>query len=274
MFVRHLTKEGHRERAHGESCLGRVFCCAVLFFFLCPAVLWASGKVTRALEEEEALLRKGQESQARIDAMAGETRELLAEYRDLKRQQENLTIYNDNLEEMTRSQVAEMASLQQQIEDIQVTQREIVPLMLRMLDTLEGFVAADIPFLKPERQARVEGLQALMGRADVDIPEKFRQIMLAYQTEADYGKTIEAYQGELTLDGKERSVEFLRIGRVVLAYQTLDRRESGFWDVRKQDWVHLEKRHNRSIRQGIRIADRQAAPELVQVPVVISEVEP
>ncbi len=272
--MRHLTKKGPREWAWSSSRLGRVFCCAVLILFLCPALLWASGKVTQAIEEEEALLRKGQESQARIDAMAEETRQLLAEYRDLERQWENLTIYNDNLEEMTRSQVAEMASLEKQIEDIQVTQREIVPLMLRMLDTLEGFVAADIPFLKPERHARVEGLQALMGRADVDIPEKFRQIMLAYQTEADYGRTIEAYQGELTLDGKVRSVEFLRIGRVVLAYQTLDRRESGFWDVRHQAWVPLQKRHNQSIRQGIRIAARQAAPELIQVPVVISEVEP
>ncbi len=274
MFVKLLGKDAVREWVRSSLRFCGVSSCALLFFVLCPALLWASGKVTQVIEEEEAVLRRGQESQARIDVMANETRQLLLEYRDMERQRENLSIYNDNLEQMVQSQETEMVSLERQIEEIQVTQREIVPLMLRMLETLEGFVEADMPFLRAERRARVEGLQALMGRADVDIPEKFRQIMLAYQTEADYGRTIEAYQGELTLEGQERSVEFLRIGRLVLAYQTPDRRESGFWDARQWEWVLLDKKHNPSIRQGLRIADRQAAPELIQVPVVISEVRP
>ncbi len=274
MLVKHPVRENARKWTCGSTRLGLVACCVFWFLFLCPTMLWASGKVERVIEEEEAVLRKGQESQARIDAMAGETRQLLAEYRDMERQRENLSIYNDNLEQMVRSQEAEMVSLDQQIEDIQVTQREIVPLMLRMLETLEGFVEADIPFLRAERRARVEGLQALMERADVDVPEKFRRIMLAYQGEADYGRTIEAYQGELTLDSQVRNVEFLRIGRIVLAYQTPDRRESGFWDARSREWVPLDTKYNSSIRQGLRIADRQAAPELIEVPVVISEVQP
>jgi hypothetical protein len=272
--VKHLGKKVMRERAWGGFHFWGAASCVFLFLVICPTILWASGKVTQAIEEEEVVLRKGQESQARIDAMADDTRHLLAEYRDLERQRENMSIYNDNLEQMVKSQEAEKISLERQIEEIQVTQREIVPLMLRMLETLEGFVGADMPFLRAEREARVEGLQALMERSDVDIPEKFRQIMLAYQTEADYGRTIEAYQGELALDGQVRSVEFLRIGRLVLAYQTPDRRESGFWDARKQEWVRLDKKHNTSIRQGLRIADRQAAPELVEVPVVVSEVLP
>lgn len=232
----------------------------------------ATTPVARAIEAEDAILRQAQESQARVDAMADETLRLVQEYRDLQREQENLAAYNDNLEDMVRSQEAEMVSLRRQIEDIKVTQREIVPLMLRMLDGLEAFVAADLPFLVQERTARVEGLRALMRRADVDVPEKFRQIMQAYQTEADYGRTIEAYQGELiTGDGSARSVEFLRIGRLVLAYQTLDRGKSGFWDARSRSWMPLETRHNQSIRQGLRIAARQTAPELIQVPLILSE---
>ncbi|GAB6058515.1 DUF3450 domain-containing protein [Desulfonatronum parangueonense] len=235
------------------------------------ASVWASERIPKALEAEDAILRQARESQARVDAMADETLQLVHEYRNLRREQENLAVYNDNLEQMVRSQEAEMVSLRRQIEDIKVTQREIVPLMLRMLDGLEAFVAADLPFLREERLARVEGLRALMRRADVDVPEKFRRIMQAYQDEADYGRTIEAYQGELVLgNGSSRSVEFLRIGRLVLAYQTLDRRESGFWDARKKAWVPLEARHNQSIRQGLRIAARQTAPELIQVPVSVS----
>lgn len=232
----------------------------------------AATPVARAIEAEDCILRQAQESQARVDVMADETLRLVQEYRDLLREQENLAVYNDNLEDIVRSQEAETVSLRRQIEDIKVTQREIVPLMLRMLDGLEAFVAVDLPFLVQERTARVEGLRALMRRADAEIPEKFRQIMQAYQTEADYGRSIEAYQGELiTDDGPARSVEFLRIGRLVLAYQTLDRSESGFWDPQNRAWTPLEARHNQSIRQGLRIAARQAAPELIQVPVVVSK---
>ena len=36
-----------------------------------------------------------------------------------------------------------------------------------------------------------------MGRADVTISEKYRRILEAYQVEMDYGRTIEAYEGEL-----------------------------------------------------------------------------
>lgn len=236
-----------------------------------PGAAWAAEHIPKILEIEDSILRQAQESQVRVDAMADETLRLVQEYRGLRREQENLAVYNANLEDMVRSQETEMVSLERQIEDIKVTQREIVPLMLRMLDGLEAFVAADLPFLQEERMARVEGLRALMRRADVDIPEKFRQIMQAYQTEADYGRTIEAYQGELIVDlNPGRSVEFLRIGRLVLAYQTLDRSESGFWDARNQAWIPLETRHNQSIRQGLRIAARQAAPELIQVPVTVS----
>lgn len=242
----------------------------MMIFILSPSRPWAADQLGSAIEAGGAMVRQGQESQQRIDAMDDETTRLAHEYRNIVRDLENMTVYNDNLEAMIRSQEAEADSLRRQVEDIKVTQREIVPLMLRMVDSLEAFVAVDMPFLTAERTARVEGLRNLLQRADVEVPEKYRQVMLAYQTEADYGRTIEAYQGELEADGHERSVEFLRIGRLVLAYQTLDRRESGYWDRRQAAWISLDAKHHQAIRQGLRIAARQAAPELVRIPVTVS----
>ncbi|WP_291323141.1 DUF3450 domain-containing protein [Desulfonatronospira sp.] len=242
----------------------------ILFAAFFPARLMAGDKVQQIVQEESIIIDQGRQSQDRIDKMSEETRQLLNEYRDLSRQHRNLVVYNDNLNDMVNSQQEEVLSLERQINDIQITKREIVPLMLRMLDTLEDFVHADLPFLQDERRARVEGLRNLMVRADVDIPEKFRQIMLAYQTESDFGRSMEAFQGELVLDGQERSVEFLRIGRLILAYQTLDRSETGFWSARDRAWLPLDRRYNQAVRQGMRIAGRQAAPELIQVPVTMS----
>jgi hypothetical protein len=275
MFFKRGVKHGpNTRRDFGGLWVGPAVVGLAVLLAVWPTASAAEGPVTQIIEAEAAVLQQGRESQGRIDAMDEETTRLMHEYRDMERHHEQVAVYNDHLSQMIASQVSELASLERQIGQIEVTQREIVPMMLRMLEALEGFAAADIPFLVEERRARLEGLRALMYRADVDLPEKFRRLMLAYQTEADYGRSIEAYQGELLLDGHSRSVEFLRLGRLVLAYQTLDRRESGFWDAHRRQWTALAADYNPSVRQGIRMAQRQTAPELIQVPVFVAEVLP
>jgi len=59
--------------------------------------------------------------------------------------------------------------------------------MLRMVDTLDKFVAEDLPFLKEERTQRVEILKHLLTDPQTGVAEKYRRILEAYQIEADYG---------------------------------------------------------------------------------------
>ena len=84
-----------------------------------------------------------------------------------------------------------------------------------------------MPFLLEERRKRIAGLRDIMNRADVSLSEKYRRVVEAYQIEMDYGRTIEAYDGRLGEGDDARTVQFLRIGRVVLMYQTLDGRRDG-----------------------------------------------
>ncbi|WP_084417661.1 DUF3450 domain-containing protein [Chrysiogenes arsenatis] len=226
------------------------------------------------IETEQATIQQGRVSQNKVDAMDEEAARLLRQYQDMRRQTESLQLFNGNLDAMVTAQIGEIASLEQQIANVQVTQREIVPLMLRMLDALEGFIERDIPFQHNERAARLQGLRALMSRPDVDVAAKFRQIMDAYQKESEYSRTIESYQGELNLGGQLRNVEFLRVGRLAYVYQTIDHRESGQWNREKQQWEALDDDYLRAIRQGIRMAKRQAAPQLIELPVMVSGVQP
>lgn len=210
-------------------------------------------------------------AQKRVDALSEETHELLTQYRAAQEQIESLNTYNAQVEKLTASQQEEMASLRQQIDQAALISREVTPLMLRMLDTLEQFVELDAPFLLEERRNRIQSLRRMMDRADVSDAEKYRRILEAYQVENEYGRTIEAYQGALTIAGAERTVSFLRLGRVALMYQSLDGDDLGVWSQGQRDWQPLPTAYRSAIKKGLRIARKQAAPDLLRLPIAAAE---
>src|SRR4030095_2107472 len=106
-----------------------------------------------------------------------------------------------------------------------------------MLDTLKQLVELDVPFLLEERRARVAKLEKEIDRADVSLSEKYRRVVEAYQIEMEYGRTIDSYDGRLGDGADARTVQFLRIGRTALLYQTLDGNETGYWDANGKSWV-------------------------------------
>jgi hypothetical protein len=140
-----------------------------------------------------------------------------------------------------------------------------------MIEGLERFVGADVPFLAEERSERVTGLRDLLGRADVTSAEKFRVVMEAWQIENDYGRPIYAYTGELDIDGTNREVDYLQVGRVTFVYQTPDGLNQGVWDQSNRAWIPLGSEYRNSIRQGLRLARNQVGPSLLLLPITAPE---
>jgi hypothetical protein len=106
----------------------------------------------------------------------------------------------------------------------------------------------------------------MMGRADVSISEKYRRILEAYQIETEYGRTLEAYQGELGSGEGARTVRFLRLGRIALLYQTMDGKETGYWNASTKAWV-VDDSYRGAVRHGFAVADKAGAPDLLIAPV-------
>ena len=236
-------------------------------FFLALPIVANAGALDQAIDTQVSTDLAAQASQKKIDKLSDETNEMLSEYRSVLRQKQSLQAYNDQLESLVSSQQDEMASISQQLENIETTQHDIVPLMLKMVSVLEQFVTLDVPFLQQERQSRIDALKDMMGRADVSLAEKYRRIMEAYQVETEYGRTIEAYQADLKQDSDSRSVEFLRIGRVSLYYLTLDGRDAGVWDNDAKQWVVLSDDYLQAISDGLKVARKQLPPDLLVLPV-------
>jgi hypothetical protein len=222
--------------------------------------------VTQTMNEQAGANRAAAASQSRINQLDDETQTMLNEYRATLRETESLRRYNEQLALQIKSQEEEIVSIQQQIEDIERTNREIYPLMQRMIETVAQFVSLDVPFLQEERVKRVATLKEIMNRADVSTAEKYRRILEAYTIEMEYGRTLEAYEGKLGEGEDARTVNFLRIGRVALLYQTLDGDETGYWDADKKDWVE-DNGYEDEVHDALRIARKATAPDLLIAPV-------
>ncbi|MEO2268599.1 DUF3450 domain-containing protein [Pseudoalteromonas pernae] len=210
-------------------------------------------------------------SQTKIDNIADNMQTRLQKFKALNKEIDGLSVYNAQLNKQISNQVEEMANLNASMDQVSVIERQITPLMLRMIEGLEQFVSLDVPFLEQERAQRVAHLRKLMDRADVASSEKFRRVLEAYQVEVDYGRTIEAYTSLLSVDGVEREVDFLRIGRLELIYLTRDGKQAGAWDKDTKQFVKLDDSTINQINKGLRIARKQLAPDMLTLPIQAAE---
>lgn len=229
--------------------------------------------LTPALSEQANSDVAALASQEKINSFAEAESRDLQRFRTASQRLESLEIYNLQLQKLIDSQVQEIESIVRQTEEIENIETGALPLMIKMTSTLGEIIDLDVPFLTAEREQRVASLSSLIDRADVTAGEKFRRIMEAYLVEVDYGRTIEAYRGELAMSGEARTVDFLRIGRVGLYYQTLDGEESGHWSARRGEFERLDDSARRPIMLGLRVARKQAPPELLSLPVNVPELQ-
>lgn len=210
--------------------------------------------------------------QKRINELSASNVSLVEEYLGVIEQVEALKAYNRQLARLVQSQDDEVISLDDQIERATAVSRALTPLMLEMLSKLEQFVQLDVPFLMGEREGRVAKLRATMDRSDVTESEKFRQVLEAFQIEADYGRSIEQYKGEIDFEGKKRTVDFLRVGRTALMFRTLDGELLGAWDQKSRKWMRLPDDYANSMNYGLRVARKErAADDLLTVPLPAPE---
>ena len=207
------------------------------------------------------------DSQTIVSNLSDETQDLLGQYRLVLQQIDRLVAYNDYVERLIVDQEAQIIDIRKQLDQFALIERGIVPLMLDSIDTLDKFIDLDVPFLLEERKARVARLRTIMDLSDVTVSEKYRQIMDAYQIETTYGRDIEAYTGLLEIDGESRQVDFLRIGRTSLTYQTPDQEETGFWNKQAGQWEKLPNKYQNYVTQGLRVARKQVTPNLLELPI-------
>jgi len=238
----------------------------LLLVFAGAAAAVQAAQVEEVVAAGEQWLVAQAQSQKRVDALGEEKRTLAEEYRTVLREIEGLEAYNAQIERQLALQREEIGILDGSIAQATTVDRQVLPLMLRMVEALEQFMALDLPFLQRERAERLQFVREAIDRVDVTVAEKFRQVLEAYQVELEYGRTIEAYTGTVDLDGQKLEVDFLRVGRIGLYYQTLDGTRSGRWNAETKAWEALPAADRNPVREAIRVARKLTAPDLLTLP--------
>jgi hypothetical protein len=236
-----------------------------LLLIAIPMILPAQ-TLSQVLEAQTERTLISQSSQEMVDKIVQQTRSLEDKYRASLKEIEGLLIYNQLLDLQIENQERVMIDLEKSIVMVSIINRQIVPVMTRMIESLEQFISLDVPFLKEERTNRVKTLKEIMVRQDVTVAEKYRKVTEAYQIENDYGRTIETYKDTLEVDGATLELDFLRVGRISLMYQSVDGKVSGVWNQKTQSWNDAQNSRNQ-IKMGLRIAKKMVPPDLVILPV-------
>jgi len=218
------------------------------------------------VRQGEAYLVAQRESQQRVDALDEQIQGAEAEYQRLLRQIEGLEAYNRQLRKQIDAQESEIARTDASISKATEVDRQLLPLLNKMVGVYAQLVEVSQPFLPDERADRIAFLRETVDRADVSAAEKFRQVLDAYMAELAYGSTIEAYNDVIMTEGGEREVNVLRLGRIGLFYQTADRLHTGRWNAEKKRWEPLDAEYRNGVYQALRVANKLTAPSLLTLP--------
>lgn len=212
---------------------------------------------------------KAQQDEQQIKKIDSQLQSKQQIYSGLLKENEGLSVYIKQLEKQIEGQRKESEKIELAIVQSAQMERQIIPLMLRMTDSLESLVKVDLPFKKQDRLQKIESLKATIDRSDVSVAEKYRKVLEMYQNEINYGRSIEAYRDEIEIEGQKQQVDILRIGRLALIYQSLNGENIGSWDQQANTWQNLESAYKSKVEQAIRIAREQAAPALIKIPLTL-----
>jgi hypothetical protein len=209
------------------------------------------------------------QSQDKIDLTERQTDKIVNEWKAVSKQVEGLKLYNEQKRIQIKAQLELMDKLDEQLVQVVVMQRQIPPLAQRMLESLESFINLDTPFRIEERTNRIDLVRSSLAKPKVTASEQVRQVLEAYNIEAEYGRKIDTYESTLT-DGTV--VNILVVGRIGMFYQTKDEQSSGRWNNDTNSWDELPGSYRKPIRDGIRMAKKLAPIDMLMMPVIKGEV--
>lgn len=229
-----------------------------------PAV--AQG-LDRAIATGEQATRRAEQVQQQINQLDDERADMVGEFRTLLQRKTAAELYARQQEAAVESQQREIASLTDQLSRVDEITSQTVPMLETLIDDLDAFIDADLPFRLEARKARIQRLRDYLSDPAVSVTERYRQIMDAYTAEMEVGRKTDTWKETITVDGeKEVTVDMVLFGRVAMVYMDPTGRYAKRYDRETQSWVDLENKYKPEIEKAIRIIQGKRTQDVMYVP--------
>ena len=208
-----------------------------------------------------------QVSQTKIDSMDDDTSLIINEFKTVSKQIEGLRVYNAQMRKQIERQEERLKEIDKTMKEAQVMQRQIPPFTRRMLAGIEKSIELDMPFHLAERKERIAFANAAIDNPTVSPAEGLRQVLETFNVEMEYGRKLDNYKDTIEIEGQQREVNVLRVGRLALVYQSSDESLTGAWDNNTDQWVPLDNSYRNPTRKGLKIANRLATVDMLELPI-------
>lgn len=229
-----------------------------------PAV--AQG-LDRAIATGEQATRRAEQVQQQINQLDDERADMVGEFRTLLQRKTAAELYARQQEAAVESQQREIASLTDQLSRVDEITSQTVPMLETLIDDLDAFIDADLPFRLEARKARIQRLRDYLSDPAISVTERYRQIMDAYTAEMEVGRKTDTWKETITVDGeKEVTVDMVLFGRVAMVYMDPTGRYAKRYDRETQSWVDLENKYKPEIEKAIRIIQGKRTQDVMYVP--------
>lgn len=255
-----------------NSLLARSSAAALLIAGGCALNAAHAQTMDMVMQEGQQKLEAGRASQENINAIVEGQQAKLVKYRALMKQIEGLEQYNEQLGQQIDGQEALISRFDDSISQVATIERQMMPLIQRMADSLAAYVKLDLPFHVTERKERMAFIAESIAKADIDVAEKFRQIIEAYQIESEYGRKVDTYKDIIDIDGQRVEVDVLRFGRIALVAQSKDTAITAVWNQKTKSWEEIDTgTYRNDVKKGILMAKKQASIDLITLPIAAPE---
>lgn len=231
-----------------------------------PAV--AQGQLRQALDTGEQATRKAEQVQDQINQLDDQRSDMVSEFRTLLQRTQAAQLYARQQEKVVESQRRELESLTEQLGRVDEITAQTTPMLIDMIDDLERFVQADLPFRLNDRTESINALRTAMENPQVPIVEQYRLIIEAYKREMEYGRTIQTWPEEIAVEGVEAPVmvDMFLYGRVALVYLSPDNKYAARYDRASKAWVPVPGKFKEDIAQAIKVAKGTTTPSVLYAP--------
>ena len=236
---------------------------ALVVGFTAPAV--AQG-LDRAIATGEQATRRAEQVQQQINQLDDERSDMVGEFRTLLQRKTAAELYARQQEAAVESQEREIASLTDQLSRVDEITSQTVPMLETLIDDLDAFIEADLPFRLEERKERIARLREYLVDPNVSVTERYRQIMDAYTAEMEVGRKTDTWKETISVDDKDVTVDMVLFGRVALVYMDPTGRYAKRYDRETSSWVDLESKYKAEIDKAIRIIQGKRTQDVMYVP--------